>query len=101
MAKVKARKKDPDAVLDYAVDFRPTKGEVYLALGETIESTEVSVFPSGLVIEAHAVAQPDKDRVIVWLSGGELGRIYIVRVKVVLNNGRVDYRSFNIIVERT
>ena len=81
--------KDPDAVLDYAVDWSD-----WLEDGESISSYTVSV-PSGLTKDSDAIQ--GGDTVVVWLSGGEEHRSYRVTVHITTDNSpinREDDRSF-------
>ena len=58
--------KDPDAKLDYSVDWT-----LWLRDGETIQSAEWFV-PAGLV---HVASEDEKTdtRATAWLAGGEVG----------------------------
>lgn len=75
--------KDPDALLDYAVDWEPWIG------ADTISSATWTV-PAGLTLEA----QSETDTVAtVWVSGGTEGSTYTLTCHVVTAGGREDDRS--------
>ena len=81
--------KDPDAILDYAVDWsRWLAGDLIAASSWTV--------PSGLskVAETNTIT-----RAAVWLAGGAAGQAYVVTNRITTVNGRVDERSITIRVE--
>lgn len=80
--------KDPDATLDYRVDWAP-----WLA-GDTI-STSTWIVPTGLVkvTDTH-----DGSAATVWLSSGTNGKTYEVTNRIVTAAGRTDDRTLPIIV---
>jgi len=84
--------KDPNAVLDYAIDWSS-----WLATEEAISSHTVTV-ETGLTKDSDS----ESDGVVtVWLSGGIAGTTYTVAVKIVTDAGRTDERSFLVyLVER-
>jgi hypothetical protein len=87
-------KHDPDATLDYAVDWTS-----WLAAGETISSVVWDV-PTGLTEESApgGWSEPDANNArTVWLSGGTAGTDYTVGCEITTSVGRVDERS--IIIE--
>jgi len=88
---------DPDARLDYAIDWDP-----FLATTETIAAqtwltpTPVTVPPlvavdDGLVGNTH----------VVWISGGVANRAYRVTSRIETSEGREDDRSFTIVITET
>ena len=79
--------KDPDAVLDYAFDWR-----AWLASEETISSHTVTVDP-GLTKNSDSESS---GIVTVWLSGGTAGVGYNVACKIVTNENRTEERSISI-----
>ena len=79
--------KDPEAVLDYAVDWSE-----WLQSGETISSYTVTV-PTGLTKDSDSSAS---GVITVWLSGGTAGTVYSVEVKITTSLGRTDERTFKI-----
>ena len=84
--------KDPDAVLDFAVDWSD-----WLSDGETISSHTVTV-QSGITKDSDSESA---GVVTVWLSGGTAGSTYEVTVQTVTSAGRTDDRTFTVmIIER-
>ena len=80
--------KDPDATLDYAVDWAP-----YLD-NDTIESVLWTV-PAGLSL----TAQSNDDTVAtVWLSGGTVGISYEVVCRITTMAGRIDDRTISVLI---
>ena len=84
--------KDPNATLDYGVDWRD-----WLESGETIASVEWTVesgLTSGTESESGGIAK-------VWLSGGTVDNTYLVTCRVTTSNSpaRIEDRSFNVKVE--
>lgn len=89
-------KHDPQATLDYAVDW-----SAWLeAVGDTIASVEWTV-PAGLVLGEGAKAPAESGGVAVaWLSGGEPGARYSVSCRVTTLEGRVDERTITLQVDQ-
>jgi len=87
--------KDPDAVLDYSVDW----GAEYL-LGDIIAESEWSVEPDEL--DGVGIVGSDFDATVstVKAAGGVPGKIYKLVNPVVLDSGRIDDRSFVLRVEK-
>lgn len=86
--------KDPDAVLDYVVDW----GAEYLAGDLLAESTwsVVPTEPGGMTVEASAF---DTTTTNVKAAGGIAGRLYRLVNSVALQSGRIDSRSVVLRVE--
>jgi hypothetical protein len=82
--------KDPDAILDYLVDW-----EDWLATGDYIVSAATSV-QSGLTLTTQAFTSTQHT---IWLSGGTKGTDYTVTSRVWTNDGRKDDRSIRIRVK--
>lgn len=82
--------KDPDAVLDYSVDWSK-----WLA-GDQIETS--TWFVSDPTIEV-ANDSNTATRTTVWISGGRAGESYTVTNRVATSGGRTDDRSFGIQVQ--
>ena len=81
--------KDPDATLDYAVDWAP-----YLD-NDTIESVLWTV-PTGLSL----TAQSNDDTVAtVWLSGGTVGTTFKVVCRITTLAGRIDDRTLKLTIK--
>lgn len=85
--------KDPNALLDYSVDWAP-----WLAADETVASAVVTV-PAGLVKDrTETVAATGL--ITVWLSGGTAGVNYDVGFRITTSQGRVDERSMTVKVNQ-
>jgi hypothetical protein len=88
--------KDPDAVLDYAIDW----GAEYLAADDLLAGSSWSVSPDepdGVVV----VASDFQDRMAtVQAGGGVTGRLYRLANRVVTQSGRTDERSIMLRVEK-
>lgn len=91
MARASTFTKDPDANLDYSVDWSD-----WLATGDTIASSVWTV-PTGLTEgadnEALGIAT-------VYLSGGTAGSDYAVANKITTTAGRIDERTITIMVRQ-
>jgi fructosamine-3-kinase len=81
--------KDPNAVLDYSIDWTR-----WLA-GDQIAASEWIV-ASGLTKMADSKTSTSAT---VWLSGGTAGQSYIVTNRITTAAGRTEDRSFTIRVE--
>jgi len=87
--------KDPDAVLDYRIDW----GAEYLASGELLAHSEWSVTPDepgGLDL---AGSDFDASSATARAAGGIAGHIYSLANRITTESGRVDERSIVIRVE--
>jgi hypothetical protein len=88
--------KDPDAVLDYAIDW----GAEYLSTDDLLAESSWSVTPDesdGVVVVASAF----EDRMSsVQVGGGIVGRLYRLANRVVTQSGRIDERSILLRVEK-
>jgi hypothetical protein len=87
--------KDPDAVLDYAIDW----GAEYLG-GDLIADSQWSVAPDepdGVSVAGSAF---DATTSTVKAAGGLPGRIYKLINHVTLSSGRIDNRSIVLRVEQ-
>ena len=82
--------KDPNAVLDYAIDWSK-----WLA-GDQISESAWSVSDPALEVsdETNTATQAT-----VWLSGGAVGTSYTVTNKITTQAGRIDERSFIVQVQ--
>lgn len=87
--------KDPDAVLDYSVDW----GAEYLGEDQLVES-QWSVSPTEPQGVALAGSAFDQAVAMVKAGGGVPGRIYRLDNRVVMASGRIDSRSITLRVER-
>jgi len=82
-----AFRKDPDARLDYTVDW-----EDWLGSSDFIVSAATSV-QSGLTLYTEAFTSTVHT---IWLTGGTPGQEYNVTSRIITNAGRIDDRSFTI-----
>jgi hypothetical protein len=90
-------RKDPDAVLDYTIDWNASaaSGGPWLVTGDTIK-TSVWVVPAGIT----KVSDTKSTTVTtVWLSGGTAGETYDIVNRITTDGGRTDDRTIRIIVE--
>lgn len=85
MTTFKSDPKDPDAVLDYVLDWTS-----WLASGETITGTPAVTVESGITKDSQSNTGTI---VTVWLSGGTAGQNYTVAVKVTTTDARTDERT--------
>ena len=81
--------KDPDATLDYMVDWTDQ-----LASGDYIVSAAVSVDP-GITLHAQTFTSASHT---IWLRAGTVGGRYKARSKIWTQGTRVDERTITIIV---
>lgn len=84
--------KDPDAELDYSVDW-----STWLASGETIATYAISADSSLITISSCEVTGAV---VIAWLAGGNVGQSYDISVKIETSLSRVDERSFRVKIKQ-
>lgn len=87
--------KDPDAALDYAVDW----GAEYLN-GQTLSGSQWQVTPveiGGLAVTATSF---DQTVASVTATGGVAGHVYQLTNHVVLSSGQTDSRSIVLRVEK-
>ena len=87
--------KDPEAVLDYAIDW----GAEYLA-GDLLAQSEWSVSPDETGGVTIAGSDFDATRSTVKAAGGTAGKVYRLVNEVVLDSGRIDSRSIVLRVEK-
>ena len=83
--------KDPDAVLDYSVDW-----SLWLA-GDEIFTSEW-LLEEGALIE-KATDSNTTNKATVWLRGGQAGTTYLVTNRIVTVGGRTDDRTISVKVE--
>jgi len=80
--------KDPDAVLDYSIDWTD-----WIVSGDSIATSTwaIDVAPDAdLEIDSSSIVSGVPT---VWLSGGTAGETYVVRNRVVTADSRTDDRS--------
>jgi hypothetical protein len=82
--------KDPDAALDYTVDWK-----LWLVPRDTISSVAWTV-GAGLT---NAAAAKTTTSATIWLTGGTAGTSYDVTCEIVTTQGRTDDRTFRVNVE--
>lgn len=87
--------KDPDAVLDYAIDW----GAEYLG-GDLLAQSDWSVVPEETGGVTLVGSDFDATTTTAKAAGGVAGRIYRLVNRVVLQSGRVDDRSIVLRVEK-
>jgi hypothetical protein len=87
--------KDPDAVLDYAIDW----GAEYLG-GDLIADSQWSVAPDEPDGVSVTGSDFDATTSTVKAAGGLPGRIYKLINHVTLSSGRIDNRSIVLRVEQ-
>ncbi len=81
--------KDPDAVLDYGVDWTAWLGS------DTILTSAWAVTPTGLAAERGSNTTKTTT---IWLRGGTLGQAYDVVNRITTTGGRTDDRSLKVII---
>lgn len=84
-------KKDPQATLDYAVDWT-----AWLDQGDTITAAQWTI-PDGIT-QAAPAPSTDGGKATVWLSGGTVGQVYPITCRVTTSAGRVDERTVEILI---
>lgn len=89
--------KDPDAVLDYGVNWRSAEnGGPWLAEGENIV-TSTWLVPAGITKNSDS---HDGSSARIWLSGGTVDTAYAITNRVTTNQGRTDDRTFEIVIRQ-
>ena len=81
--------KDPDAILDYSVDWSAW-------LGTDTIATSTWTLTTGISQPVGKPATNTTTTTTVWLSGGKVGETYVVRNEIVTAAGRTDDRSFTV-----
>jgi hypothetical protein len=87
--------KDPDAVLDYSIDW----GAEYLG-DDLLAESEWTVSPDELDGVSVVGSSFDATVAVVKAGGGTAGRLYRLENHVVLQSGRIDSRSIVLRVEQ-
>lgn len=85
--------KDPDDVLDYAIDW----SDVLAADGDTIASVAWT-FPAGLTKTSEAI---DGAQTVAWISGGQDGSRYSVGCRMTTAGGRIYDRTISLSVRQS
>lgn len=91
MIPVKTYTKDPDAYLDYTLDWSEWLGT------DTLSTAVWSVSPSDMTAP-HTTTTTTL--AAVWLSGGAHGSDYDVRCRVTTTAGRIDDRTIRVQVRQ-
>ena len=99
--------KDPDAILDYAFNWRPSESDVekgpYLAEDEDIAVDPVTGDKKIIITVEEGLDlirfYENNGLVTVWLSGGEVDHDYLVSCFIETTQGRADERSIIIRVK--
>lgn len=84
--------KDPDAILDYTIDWTYWLD----AVTDTI-STKTIVTPTGITCTTSSISGK---KVIMWLSGGTAGTTYQVVCRITTVGGRTEDRSIYVAVKQ-
>lgn len=79
--------KDTIAELDYVFDWSDWIGN------DTIDTIELSVTPVDTELVVDSSINLGNGQVLVWLSGGLIGKSYTVSCKITTAGTRVDVRS--------
>ena len=82
---------DPDAKLDYGVDWSD-----WLATGDTIATSTWAITPTGPTLASES---NDDTSTVVWVSGCTRGVVYTLTNSIVDNDGREEDRSITLICE--
>lgn len=82
--------KDPDAVLDYTVDWSAWLG------ADTIDDLTVTA-PDGITVDSSTNTTTTAT---AWLSGGTAGESYDVVFQVTTAGGRIDDRTITLMVRQ-
>jgi hypothetical protein len=77
--------KDPDAVLDYALDWTDWLGATDILIDAAWDITNGAAVESSL-IHNNKVA-------VVWISGGDVGTQCALRCRITTVGGRIDDRT--------
>ena len=78
--------KDPNAVLDYEVDYT----DWLAAAGDTLVA--VTAAAVDITVNTAAIA-PGGKKIVLWLSGGVLSKTASVTVRITTAGGRIDDRT--------
>lgn len=86
--------KDPNARLEYRVDWSDAGEDPWLAPGEEISSS-TWIVPPGITEDGE---DHDTTTAWVWLTGGTAGQTYELTNRITTNQARIDDRSLKIFV---
>jgi hypothetical protein len=82
--------KDPDAVLDYKIDWSAWLGT------DTITASQWLSEDEALVIDSEEASDTET---VVWLSGGEIRKRHLVTNRITTADGRTNDRSIRISIK--
>lgn len=85
--------KDPDAVLDFTVNWSD-----WLEPGETILAADIGVKQSLILNPEGRPTTIRPDSVSFWLGGGAPFTVYQVGCRITTDQGRIEERSFDLLV---
>lgn len=89
--------KDPDALLDYKVDWGEWLGNDQIISAQAINDTVASAQTSGLRIASTVVSA--SSAVVTWLSAGVIDNEYTVTVRIWTSAGRRNDECFTVSIE--
>lgn len=79
-----AFRKDPDARLDYTVDWADWLDTDYIVSAATSVESGLTLYTQAFTSTVHTI----------WLTGGTVGEEYNVTSRIITNAGRIDDRTF-------
>jgi hypothetical protein len=82
-------RKDPDAVLDYKVDWTAWLGD------DTLTSSTFTASSDAITLTSES---NDSTSATVWISGGVLNGRYKVTNHITTSEGRVEDRTFTVLM---
>ena len=77
--------KDPDAMLDYTIDFTD-----WLDLISDAIATHTTTATGGITVQSSSIVGKN---VVVWVSGGTVGTPASVTARITTASGRIDDRT--------
>lgn len=84
--------KDPNARLDYVIDWSP-----WLAPnGDSISSASAPGVPAGITVTSTTWTATST---ATWIEGGSVGSSYDITVRIVTVGGRTDDRTITIVIK--
>jgi hypothetical protein len=83
--------KDPNAAKEYTIDWGN-----WLVNGDTLLNVNWNI-PVGVAKEAEGIT-PEGDKAWIKLSGGVLGKNYIITAHIETVQGRIDDYSFRLVI---
>lgn len=100
MAQIATFKKDPDARLDYVIDWAAALQDANGDQVDFIVGSAWAVDDPALTIESSPFAPSfTATTTTVWLSGGVAGTDYAVTNRITTDDGRIDDRTIRIKVQ--